>query len=239
MLEKNSEIHSLLDPRTKLLMVLTIATVVIGGSNLGVYGRTKYFLSAIPFLLFLLEKQWKTAFLYGGAYIIAVLGESYLLHYTYGVLNFILVAVCMVVTRFVPGFIMADYMMKTTTVSAFIAAMERLHIPQAITIPLAVTFRFFPTIGEEHGAINQAMSVRGVRLGGGKPLKMLEYRMMPLMISCMNISDELSAAAITRGLGSPRKRTNICHIGFTWADGIAFAVCIEAWAAFICGLMGR
>ena len=236
---QESEVRSLLDPRTKLLLVVTIATVMIGGSNLGAFGRSKYFLAAVPFLLYLLEKKWKTAFLYAGAFLLAEGMECFLLGRTYGVLNFLVMAVCMVVTRMMPGFVMAAYMMSTTTVSSFMASMEKMHIPQAVTIPLAVTFRFFPTIGEEHGAISRAMDVRGVRFGGGKPMQMLEYRIIPLLMSCMNISDELSAAALTRGLGRPGKRTSIVELKFTWVDGLCFLLCAGAWMMFILDLLGR
>ena len=33
---------------------------------------------------------------------------------------------------------------------------------------------------------------------------MLEYRLVPLMVSVVKIGDELSAAALTRGAWSPR-----------------------------------
>lgn len=238
MLQDKTSVRSLLDPRTKMLLVLTIATIMIGGSNLGIFGWAKHLLSAIPFLLFLLEKQWKPAFLYGGAYIAAALAEEFILNRTFGALNFLCMALIMIITRMLPGFIMADYMLKTTTVSSFMAAMERMHMPQGVTISLAVTFRFFPTIGEEHRAIQSAMNVRGVRFGGGKPLQMLEYRIVPLMASCMNISEELSAAALTRGLGSPRKRTNICELHFTWFDWLAVGICVASWGLFFRGLLG-
>ena len=40
--------------------------------------------------------------------------------------------------------------------------------------------------------------------GGKNPFLMLEYRLVPLMVSVVKIGDELSAAALTRGLGAPR-----------------------------------
>lgn len=64
-------------------------------------------------------------------------------------------------------------------------------------------FRFFPTVGEEYGSIADAMRMRGIRFGGGKPAKMLEYRMVPLMISCVKIGDELSAAARNSSRSQP------------------------------------
>ena len=235
----DSEVRSRLDPRTKLLLVLTITTVVIGGSNQGYMLLAKALISAIPLVLYLMDRRWRTAFWYTAAYLIAFWGEQVLLRRTFGVVHFILVAICMTVLRFMPGFATGAYLMRTTTVSAFLAAMDRMHLPQAITIPLAVTFRFFPTIGEEHSAIQKAMRLRGVRLGGGKPSKMLEYRLIPLIITCVNISDELSAAALTRGLGSPHKRTNICEIGFGPLDWAAFAVCFCSWGLLIFDIFVR
>ena len=38
----------------------------------------------------------------------------------------------------------------------------------------------------------------------------------------MKIGQELSAASLTRGLGGPTKRTNICKIGFGFWDYFTF-----------------
>ena len=112
-----------------------------------------------------------------------------------------------------PGFIMGYYLVSTTTVSEFVAAMEQMYVPQKIVIPMSVVFRFFPTVKEEYAAIRDAMKMRGITTLCS-PMKMLEYRVVPLMMSIAKIGEELSAAALTRGLGAPQKRTNICKIGF-------------------------
>ena len=49
-------------------------------------------------------------------------------------------------------------------------------------------------------------------------MKVLEYKMIPMLICSVRIGEELSAAAITRGLASGIKRTNICKIGFGILD---------------------
>ena len=128
---------------------------------------------------------------------------------------------------------MGAYLVNTTTVSEFMAAMERMHLPQKLSIPLSVIFRFFPTIGEEYGTIGDAMRMRGIRFGGGKLSKMLEYRIVPLIVSCVKIGDDLSAAALTRGLGAPIRRTNICRIGFGVWDVLAMAVCAAGMILFL------
>ena len=223
------EERALLDPRTKMLLVLTIATICVAGGSSPLTSLAKVLLAAVPFLLYVYERRWKTAVIYAVAYTVAILGGSFLLGRTYGVVNFILVALFMVVARFMPGLAMGSYLVTSTRVSEFMAAMQRMHIPRSVSISLSVTFRFFPTLREEYRSINKAMRVRGVRFGGGKPSKMLEYRLIPMIISSMKISDELSAAALTRGLGSPKERTNICVIGFRLQDILAFILCIFAW----------
>ena len=69
--------------------------------------------------------------------------------------------------------------------------------------------------------------MRVIRFGGKHPEKILEYRLIPLMISIVKIGDELSAAALTRGIGAPEERTDICKIGFHIQDIILFALCAD------------
>ena len=75
--------------------------------------------------------------------------------------------------------------------------------------------------------------MRGIRFGGRNPFLMIEYRLVPLMVSVVKIGDELSAAALTRGLGAPVKRTNVCEIGFHIQDMLAIVLCILCFAAFL------
>ncbi len=176
----------LLDPRTKLAVLITIAVFILGGSYEGIMQYYIIVLAAIPLLLLSAARKW-----------------------------------------------------TTTTVSEFVAAMERLHLPQQITIPMSVMFRFFPTVAEEWSAIGDAMRMRGVRFGGGKVGAILEYRIVPMMICSVKIGEELSQAALTRGLGGPVKRTNICKLGFHVQDVIFLLICLGAFAAQIYVLAAR
>ena len=53
-------------------------------------------------------------------------------------------------------------------------------------------FRFFPTVLEEFAAINMAMKMRDIRIGGKNAGKFIEYRLVPLMVCSVNIGSELS-----------------------------------------------
>ncbi len=219
----------LLDPRTKLLMLITVTTLMLSTGNSGVMNLVKPVLSILPFVLLLTEGRWKTAVKYLLLYALCFALERAALYRMSGLPAFLTLAVCSVMTRFAPGIMMGAFLIASTSVSDFIAAMKRMHLSEKIIIPLSVVFRFFPTIREENAAITDAMRMRGIRFGGRYPGKMLEYRLVPLMISVVKIGDELSAAALSRGLGAPVHRTDICKIGFHVQDIGMILICIAGF----------
>ena len=200
----------LLDPRTKLILLLTITTLMFSTSNEGIMNIVKPCLSLVPFALILSERRFKTAGKYLVLYAVCFILERIALTSLSGLLSFIVLAVTSIMTRFAPG----------------------IMITEKIVIPMSVIFRFFPTISEEYQAIRDAMKMRGIRFGGKNPFLMVEYRLVPLMVSVVKIGDELSAAALTRGLGAPVKRTNVCQIGFHVQDLIAILFCVICFALF-------
>ena len=221
-----------LDPRTKLFMLVTITTLMFSTSNEGIMNVVKPILSLIPFALILSERRFKTAGKYALLYVACFILERLALNVWSGMLSFMVLAVSSIMTRFAPGIMTGAYLISSTSVSEFIGAMERMHITEKIIIPLSVIFRFFPTIEEEYQAIRDAMKMRNIRFGGRNPFLMIEYRLIPLMVSVVKISDELSAAALTRGLGAPVRRTNVCEIGFHVQDIIAIVLCLACFAVF-------
>ena len=102
---------------------------------------------------------------------------------------------------------------------------------------MCVMFRFFPTVQEEASAISAAMKMRGIGLGGKKAGGMLEYRIVPMISCSAKIGEELSAAALTRGLGKSRERTNICRIGFGICDYLIFALTIATIIYWFMGVI--
>jgi len=144
------------------------------------------------------------------------------------IVNMLVVLLVGLVLRLFPAFVMGAYIIKSTTASECITALGRMHIGRQITIPLSVLFRFIPTMQEESAAIKDAMRMREVQFGTKKfwqnPATLIEYRFIPLMISVVKIGDDLSAAALTRGLDNPVRRTNITKVGFTGWDLLAVLI---------------
>lgn len=224
-----------IDPRTKLLLIFTISTVLIGGGSVGIMNIIKPALAVIPFILLVINKHIENAMKYLIVYSFAFFCEIELIPSTTGMVNFLLVGTAGIFSRMLPGFVMGYVLFSTTKVSEFIVAMEKMHVTDKITIPMSVMFRFFPTVYEEGESIGDAMRMRGIGVSSlfKNPLKMLEYRMVPLLMSSVKIGEELSAASLTRGLGGKEKRTNICDIGFGLWDIIFLIICVIAWIVFI------
>ncbi len=121
-------------------------------------------------------------------------------------------------------------MTKTVSISQFISALEKMKLPKSITITLGVTLRFIPTIAEEIQTIKQSMKIRNVSLSIKniltKPITMLEYMLVPLMMRFVKISEELAASAIVRGIEKPGLRTSLIELKMTWKDLIYLIVLV-------------
>ncbi|WP_294373635.1 energy-coupling factor transporter transmembrane component T [uncultured Clostridium sp.] len=230
-MEKNKT-SIIFDPRSKLFLLITVTSLLLSTGNSGSMNIIRPFLSIIPFILIITERRYKTAVKYLILYLLCFVMEHIAVKNFEGIFSYVLLATCSIMTRFAPGFMTGAYLLATTSVSEFISAMEKMHLPDKIVIPLSVIFRFFPTIKEEYESITDAMKMRGIRFGGKNPLLMIEYRLIPLIFSVIKIGDELSAASLTRGLGAPVKRTNVCRIGIHIQDVLMIAVCLICFAGF-------
>jgi energy-coupling factor transport system permease protein len=191
--------------------------------------------AAVPVSLLALNRKFAGAVVSAVLFTAALLVNELFIDTMPGVLNTLVVMLTTLICRLLPSLLLGYYLLSTTTVSEFTAAMERIHIPRQIIIPFSVMFRFFPTIKEESSSINDAMKMRGISLGKtrGGPVALMEYRLVPLFISCVKIGEELSSAALTRGMGNPVKRTNICRIGFHAADILYTAAALAVFALYI------
>ena len=229
-----------LDPRTKLFVMITLVIFALGGTGSDIasvrYGTIA--VSILPVLLLVTAKHYGKAAAFGSLFCGIKAAELLLIPKAAGAALSLLGICCMIFVRLMPGLIMGAYMLSSTTVSEFIAAMHRMHMPQQITIPLSVMFRFFPTVLEEFSAINTAMKMRDIRIGGKHAGKFIEYRLVPLMVCSVNIGSELSAAALTRGLGTKVRRTNICKIGFHAQDIAVLALSAALYVLWILGMIG-
>lgn len=223
-----------LDPRTKLFMIFVVSVIVMMTATTPILWIIRIIITFIPIVLLITGKKYASAIRFCILYITALLLTFFFLsEESTGVFKALLTGYCAIIAQFLPAIITAWYVVRTTRIDEFMSAMQKMHMPDGITISLAVVMRFFPTIKEEYSHIKDAMRMRGIMLGGGNAAKMIEFRMIPLLFSCVNIGDELSAAAITRGLGGKVKRTSVVTLKLGVADYLLISVFVIATAAFI------
>ncbi len=120
--------------------------------------------------------------------------------------------------RMLPCLMTGSLMLKTISLRAFIVGLRKWKIPQKLIIPISVTLRYFPAIREETGYIRDAMRLRSI-----KGIKKAEALIVPLMISAAGTAEELSAAAVTRGIENPVKKTSVLELHINMIDIISIA----------------
>ncbi|HFH7788922.1 TPA: energy-coupling factor transporter transmembrane component T [Streptococcus agalactiae] len=125
------------------------------------------------------------------------------------------------------------FLIKTSDVGSIISSMDVLKIPSAISIPVAVMFRFFPSFVEEKNHIKMAMKIRGIETKN--PLKYLEYVAVSLLIISSNIADDISKAAETKCIANPIKKTRYIRVGVGVIDFIyAMTMTIIVIGGWLC-----
>lgn len=221
-----------LDARTKIILCLTVSFLMFSCEYTGAMRFVLPVLAAVPFVSFLILRRYRKAAVYGMVYVLCLMLPMLLRQLDAPVFSIISGALAAIFTQMLPGLAMFDVLLSSTTVSEFIGAMDGFHISKKFSVPVSVMFRFFPTIREEYGMIRDALRLRGVG-GLEHPLEMLEYRMVPLLTELMQVGNELSASAMTRGLDTPGKRSNVCPMGFRVQDIAVFLLCVAVVSLFI------
>lgn len=121
-----------------------------------------------------------------------------------------------------PCLIVGTLLVQKTSVRELTEALRMWHCPKGLIIALSVTIRYFPAIKEEIGYIRDAMKLRNIR-----GIQRLECTLVPIMISATETAEELSAAAVTRGIENPKPNTSIICLKI----GIQDSICL------ICGFI--
>ena len=84
------------------------------------------------------------------------------------------------------------------------------------------------TLKEESSAVADAMRVRGLALSlknlVSKPALMFESVVVPVMLRCAKIADELAAAAVARGIDRPGRKTSYNAPRFGWVDFLPLSI---------------
>lgn len=230
--EKGKElIH--IDPRTKLYLLFIVNIGVFFAPSLKFEIILAYLIALIGFFSGLYKFSFKMVLSYTGIIILQIISTKYLS----GAIAMMIVSFAMFIRKIFPCTMLGGICILTTRVNEFMTAMNKIHISKNIVIPLAIMIRYFPMIGEDWRYIKDAMKMREVspNLIGflTSPALTIECIYVPMMMSASKISDELTAASITRGIENPKPRTCLQDIKFTSVD----ALCALVFTIYIFGGM--
>lgn len=201
------------DLRTKFMLILVVNLFLLLSHSL-------IFELVLVFgclLLITIDGQAKSAFHFLIVFLIMLGIDQLLTPYINGFFFTLVSFITVALRKFLPCFILGKWILMKTEVSEFVAVMWKLRLPQTAIIPLSVVFRYFPTIKEEWASIRAAMKMRGIHVS-------LEHIMVPLLMSAVNVSEELSAAALCRGLDSPEPHTSLVQVRFRFSDVLVWCI---------------
>lgn len=141
------------------------------------------------------------------------------------------------VLKIIPIAGLGFWILATTPMDDLTVAMQRMYMPQAVTIPLVVMFRYIPTLGIEYRQIKNAMAIRGISDTYLKrivhPVRTVEYILVPLLMRCLKVTDELAASGTTRGLELDTRREALNEVRMGTGDWLAIAFGMAFFAALV------
>ena len=132
--------------------------------------------------------------------------------------------------------IVAGWDLVTTPPGDLSAFLSKMHAPVALILGVLVVFRFFPTMASELSNIVRSMRNRSLTA----PARMIvhpaasgEYVIVPLMLRCLQIADQLTVSAIARGAERNGIRSSYYGRPCEARDAIWLAVWMAGTALFL------
>lgn len=203
------------DPRTKILLLLISNLLLfIGGSE-----KVVYVYMAVLTMTLLAFGCYKCVIAFGmigvvlagfNYFIFPIAPKSFTMIFSISV-NYTF--------KMLPCLMAGALLITTTSLHDVVLAMRKWHLPQKLIIPISVTIRYFPAIIEEVKNIHNAMKLRTIPVSSK-----LECFAVPFMMAASMTVEELSAAAVTRGIENPAKKTSVVQLRFCCLDYFAIIV---------------
>jgi energy-coupling factor transporter transmembrane protein EcfT len=231
--EKTADRAFYLDPRLKLLMVpiAGIAVFVVDDA------LTIFMMSVLVAVFMLMSGRYRRASGFLLFFAATLLLDRIAATAGNAALTVLLLTLLYVFQRLVLLAMLGAYVAGTTTISEFICALEKLRLPRQISLPLAVSLRFMPTIWEEYGYLKDSMKIRGIEVSWvgliRHPVKVIEYTIVPLLMRSLMIADELAASAMVRGIDSGRPKTPLRELSLNASDYLT-VLCFAVAIAGLC-----
>lgn len=207
-----------LDARAKIIMLLLVNILLFSMGDVLYADIATTFFVLLLFIYGETEKALKIIATYLSIYVI-----TFFMDFASPTISTAWALISMPIMSCFPLYAVIMMIISTTTTGELIAAFQKLKIPNCITIPLTVMFRFFPSLMMELRSINNAMKLKGVKFD---IVKQLEYVYVPVLLNTSQIIDDLSASGMTRGYNYHNKSTLTYEMNWHIQDFVAIAILV-------------
>ena len=211
------------DPRTSVvLIVVTSITVMAPGGEVFVPAGL-----VLGLLLAAADRAWRHLGALAAAALTLELLARGLPLLAPSIFSVLVGVVSAFLLRFVVVYGVVLHFFRTGTPAAVTAALRAARIPRALTVPIAVVLRFAPVVAAEASAVVDSMRLQGLtgrRSVLRHPVLSIERFTVPMIASTLRVGDDLTAAALLRGLGSYQRPTSRVPPRLGWPDLLWVAV---------------
>ena len=130
--------------------------------------------------------------------------------------------VAFIVQRTIPFMLLGTVIQKQKNISEITMALERMRLPRGIILSIAVMFRYFPAIKDDFLIIIDAMKLKGLytskRSAMLHPIRTMEFIIVPMLFKSLRTAEELSCAALIKGIENTGKKTSYFDVRLRSGD---------------------
>lgn len=195
------------DPRILILQI-----VIISGLSFSFKNWTAILLIFIVMdILIWIFFDWRISIKFLCCYFFIFFLKQLLQKIYIPVISFVFPMFLMMIIRTIPIYMVCNILVKRTPMNELLIALRKLHIPMITLIPMAVMYRYIPTLRMEIRYVYDSLSMRGLNSSTWKvlcnPVQSIEHFIIPLLFRSEKITEELSAATLCKGLNVEQERT--------------------------------
>ena len=127
-----------------------------------------------------------------------------------------------IVQRIIPFMLLGTVIKKQKNISEITMALECMRLPRGIILSIAVMFRYFPSIKDDFFIIIDSMKLKGLytskRSAMLHPIRTMEFIIVPMLFKSLRTAEELSCAALIKGIENTGKKTSYFDVRLRSVD---------------------
>lgn len=195
------------DPRILILQIIVMSVLSFSFGN---WTAVILLFVAVDVLIWIFF-DWRTSGKFLLGYFFVFFLQQLLQKIYIPVLSFLFPMFLMVIIRAMPVYMTCGILIRKTPMNELMTALRKFRIPMIVLIPMAVMYRYIPTIRQEIVYVHESLVMRGLHSSVWKimrhPVRSIEHFIIPLLFRSEKITEELSAATLCKGLSLERERT--------------------------------